>query len=1809
MDCPVNDRLISFRNLWTNRLAEIGDSMKSFMTKVVKVTVSAFMMTTSVGMIGPKLVTEVEASETGYEFYPTPHELNYGDGEFVMYPEVNVVYDESIDVDTKNHFQDVFGLKGKTISESQERVEGKTNVFVGTSGSNGAAETYITENYGFEAPTTHFGEYYLDTTKNDDIVILGRDSDAAFYGITTLKQIFNQTDGSAILRFTMHDWADLKMRGFIEGYYGIPWTNENRMELMRFGGDLKMTSYVFAPKDDPYHKDKWREPYPEDELARLKEMVAVGNATKCRFVWTAHPFMGASKFDPNRKEEEIQAMINKFEHLYKDAGVRQFGVLGDDVGDLDREIVVEMMQRVGEWAKSKGDVYDVVFCPQGYNASWAKDYSELNQYDAGFPENVQIFWTGQAVCKPINQETLTTFRTQNAQGKTRRAPLFWLNWPVNDINHSRMLMGDGSSMLSTDINVNDIYGAVTNPMQESEPSKVAIFQVADYGWNVASFDGNQTWRDSFKYIEPYAADELYTLAKHMSNPEPNGHGLVMPESVELAPKLRALKEALTAGNATTQQIDEMIVEFQTIIAACDGFQSKSQNEEMKKDLEPYVNSLRDLSEAVVNFLQAKKALDAEDKMAAFTFYADGQAEFKASATHTKPKLDTPEIVDPGSTELIPFAQFMEKLLEKPMGNYVSGDKQKLEITAETNYEKGQVHQGEINNIIDGRDDTHIWQNTGEEVGKYYQVNYSIPQTIYGVHILNGAAQEGKGQDTFGSAKLMYKQEGSEEWQQIGNEFTNNPERVDVSKLEIENVVAVRYECTKVSESSRWPAMREFRVSLTPEENIQFTKEVIHTKDGWTASKEEKKKMVDERLDTGTHFNVRQNSTPKDSYIEGDYFGVKLSQPITLGKIDIVQGLRDDHNDYFHKSKLQYSMDGNKWEDLPDAEFDKLHVVYDASDLDVEARYVRLVAMDTQNYWVAVREFDVDTKVVFNSRAYTNVEALKDLGANVYTDNALLEPKSKITLKEGEYVGIKLDRIHEITKIKKNVSSEDVTLEVGMNEYEMSEYTGNDPVNARYVRLINRTKNDITFDVNELSLTTEEYYPKSYLPKDSNIPIHEADKTPATNVFDGDWTTQVIYGASQNQGNHFVYDLGREIDIEKFKVVCKDSEWDFPRHAKFEISTDKKNWEPIMTLGNQDADNPGESDGSDNINFVLPEHEISYNTKEVTLEKAKKARYLRFEITRTKSGPDKWVRLQELVINDGAYIPSVNDPTFESTCLDTQNGQFGYLEDGNVSTGYIPSMDSGNMIYHVSDENAQNMIKVIQATSPISHALVEARVDGQEDWIKLGTLSQTVNEFILPKDTKVLDVRFTWDQVRPVLKEMVFGTKDVAKVDKKALIALLDKEEDTSKWTKKSQTAYQKAIESGSKVKDSEFVSQETVDGAVKAIQTAIKNHKERGDVEALKTILKEKITDKESYTVSTWRAYFNVISKIEAAVEKAEDTSKEDVANLTKEYEQAKKGLVYSPLKAEAAQFKLNAAMALQEESYTPKSWKPFNEARLALKALLETNKENPVHPNEIQKAVEALEEAQKKLHTTDSIEALIEEANEKIASGLYTTTSVNTLQQVLDKSDVKADELRKAIDALEKHLTSEDLEAYLSTIVKEDASKYTEDSYKAYEDAYNVLFAMRDTLQDVSYPQFVAAKEAFENAQKSLVVKGTVDKTKLNQTIDIANGIIGDNKDQNKYSSKSWKAFMQAYEKAVLVAQDGSASQQQVDEAQKALKAAINALEKVQGSSSTNKPQNNGGTNTATRTFVTLFTTGMVVSVGGMLALIESKRRKMDRE
>ena len=50
-------------------------------------------------------------------------------------------------------------------------------------------------------------------------------------------------------------------RGVIEGYYGAPYTHADRLWLLERMGAWGMNRYVYAPKDDPFHRARWRSEY------------------------------------------------------------------------------------------------------------------------------------------------------------------------------------------------------------------------------------------------------------------------------------------------------------------------------------------------------------------------------------------------------------------------------------------------------------------------------------------------------------------------------------------------------------------------------------------------------------------------------------------------------------------------------------------------------------------------------------------------------------------------------------------------------------------------------------------------------------------------------------------------------------------------------------------------------------------------------------------------------------------------------------------------------------------------------------------------------------------------------------------------------------------------------------------------------------------------------------------------------------------------------------------------------------------------------------------------------------------------------------------------------------------------------------------------------------------------------------------------------------------------------------------------------------------------------------------------------------
>src|SRR5947209_754184 len=107
----------------------------------------------------------------------------------------------------------------------------------------------------------------------------------------------------------------LEIRGTVEGFYGPPWTPGQRRDHLAFSADVGFNTYVYAPKDDPYHRRLWREPYAAAELARITDLARTAAGFGVRFVYAIHPALSMRFAD----DAEHAALAAKAAQLH-DAG-------------------------------------------------------------------------------------------------------------------------------------------------------------------------------------------------------------------------------------------------------------------------------------------------------------------------------------------------------------------------------------------------------------------------------------------------------------------------------------------------------------------------------------------------------------------------------------------------------------------------------------------------------------------------------------------------------------------------------------------------------------------------------------------------------------------------------------------------------------------------------------------------------------------------------------------------------------------------------------------------------------------------------------------------------------------------------------------------------------------------------------------------------------------------------------------------------------------------------------------------------------------------------------------------------------------------------------------------------------------------------------------------------------------------------------------------------------------------------------------------------------------------------------------------
>lgn len=159
--------------------------------------------------------------------------------------------------------------------------------------------------------------YHIDLSKKG-ITVIGRDARGAYYGARTLIAILQN---SKIPLGYITDYPDVAARGTVEGFYGTPWSFNHRMRQIDFYGENKLNTYIYGPKDDPFHSSpNWRKPYPEAEANQLKKLIERAALNHVDFVWAIHPGKDIQWNDADRA-----ALLHKFELMYN-LGVRAYAV-------------------------------------------------------------------------------------------------------------------------------------------------------------------------------------------------------------------------------------------------------------------------------------------------------------------------------------------------------------------------------------------------------------------------------------------------------------------------------------------------------------------------------------------------------------------------------------------------------------------------------------------------------------------------------------------------------------------------------------------------------------------------------------------------------------------------------------------------------------------------------------------------------------------------------------------------------------------------------------------------------------------------------------------------------------------------------------------------------------------------------------------------------------------------------------------------------------------------------------------------------------------------------------------------------------------------------------------------------------------------------------------------------------------------------------------------------------------------------------------------------------------------------------------
>lgn len=330
------------------------------------------------------------------------------------------------------------------------------------------------------------------------------------------------------------------LAGVIEGFYGTPWTDAERLDLLGRAPGWGFNTYLYGPKDDLHHRALWRQPYPDPAAADLARFIRSCSEKGIRFIYALGPGLDIRYAE----RADLEAILRRFDQLIG-LGCRDFCLLFDDIpdvmhpGDRDRwgsfaSAHAGVANEVFHWVQARVPGGRFLFCPTPYCGRMASrqlggpDY--LSIVGRELDPQIDIFWTGPEI---VSAE-ITVSHVQELARILRRKPLLWDNLHANDYDGHRFFCGPYSGR-PPELR-QEVAGILTNPNTEYPLNRVALETLGAFVQCAGSWDPRQAylralegWLPGFASVgKPFELQDLVLLLDCFYLPHELG-----PEAKEL----------------------------------------------------------------------------------------------------------------------------------------------------------------------------------------------------------------------------------------------------------------------------------------------------------------------------------------------------------------------------------------------------------------------------------------------------------------------------------------------------------------------------------------------------------------------------------------------------------------------------------------------------------------------------------------------------------------------------------------------------------------------------------------------------------------------------------------------------------------------------------------------------------------------------------------------------------------------------------------------------------------------------------------------------------------------------------------------------------------------------------------------------------------------------------------------------------------------------------------------------------------------------------------------------------------------------